>query len=209
LTKPLIGGGWSATAAAARADLVAALAARAQAVRVGDGTEPDVELGPINNKPQFDRVCELVRDALAHAAVVAAGGGPLDRPGYFFAPTILTRVADGTRIVDDEQFGPALPVLAYRDPDEAVERANATRYGLTASVWSPDIDRASDIAARLDCGQVTVNIYGGAIRPDLPFGGHKSSGLGVENGPWGLHGFTDVQVLSHPARQPAHHEHTR
>jgi acyl-CoA reductase-like NAD-dependent aldehyde dehydrogenase len=181
--------------------LVAALVARAKAARVGDGTQPDVQLGPINNQPQFDRVSELVGDALTHGAVVAAGGSPLDRPGYFFAPTILTGVVDGTRIVDEEQFGPALPVIPYRDLGEAIERANGTTYGLTASVWSPDIDRAWGIASRLDCGQVTVNVHA-AIRPDLPLSGHKWSGLGVENGPWGLQGFTDLQVLARPARTP-------
>jgi acyl-CoA reductase-like NAD-dependent aldehyde dehydrogenase len=184
------------------ADLVAALVARAQAVRVGDGGQPDIQLGPINNRPQFDRVGELVRDALAHGAVAAAGGGPLDRPGYFFAPTILTGAAEGTRIVDEEQFGPAVPVIPYRDVDEVVERANGTTYGLTASVWSTDLDHAADIASKLDCGQVSVNVHAGAIRPDVPFGGHKWSGLGVENGPWGLHGFTDLHVLARPARQP-------
>lgn len=182
------------------AGLVAALAARAQAVRVGDGTEPGVQLGPINNKPQFDRVRELVGDALAHGAVAAAGGKPLDRPGYFFAPTILTGVTDGIRIVDEEQFGPALPVISYRDLDDVIDRANASEYGLTASVWSPDLDRASSVASQLDCGQVSVNVHGGAVRPDLPFGGHKWSGLGVENGPWGLYGFTELQVLARPAR---------
>ncbi|MFF3373739.1 aldehyde dehydrogenase family protein [Streptomyces sp. NPDC002680] len=183
------------------ADLVAALAARAQAVRVGDGAEPDVQLGPLNNKPQFDRVRDLVGDALAHGAVAAAGGKPLDRPGYFFEPTILTGVTDGSRIVDEEQFGPALPVVSYNDLDDVIERANASEFGLTASVWSPDLDRASSVAARLDCGQVSVNVHGGAVRPDLPFGGHKWSGIGVENGPWGLHGFTELQVLARPARQ--------
>jgi acyl-CoA reductase-like NAD-dependent aldehyde dehydrogenase len=182
------------------ADLLAALAARATAVHVGDGMDSGVQLGPINNRPQFERVSELVEDALAHGAVAVAGGKPLDRPGYFFAPTILTDVEDGMRIVDEEQFGPALPVVPYRDLDDAVERANAGDYGLTASVWSPDLDRAADVASRLDCGQVSVNIHGGAVRPELPFSGHKWSGVGVENGPWGLHGFTELQVLARPAK---------
>jgi acyl-CoA reductase-like NAD-dependent aldehyde dehydrogenase len=107
-------------------------------------------------------------------------------------------VTDGTRIVDEEQFGPALPVIPYRDLNDAVERANATTYGLTASVWSTDLDRAADIASRLDCGQVSVNDHADAVGPDLPFSGHKWSGLGVENGLWGLHGFTDLQVLARP-----------
>jgi acyl-CoA reductase-like NAD-dependent aldehyde dehydrogenase len=146
-------------------------------------------------------VSELVQDALAHGAVAIAGGKPLDRSGYFFAPTIITDVDDGMRIVDEEQFGPALPIVSYRDLDDVVERANAGDYGLTASVWSPDLDRATDVASRLDCGQVSVNIHGGATGPELPFGGHKWSGIGVENGRWGLHGFTELQALARPAHR--------
>ncbi|GAA2635104.1 aldehyde dehydrogenase family protein [Actinomadura fulvescens] len=181
------------------AELVEALAERARTARVGNGFD-DVQLGPIANRPQFDRVSELVTDAVAHGAVAAAGGRALDRPGYFFAPTILTGVADGIRIVDEEQFGPALPVIAYRDLDDVIDRANDTPYGLTASVWTNDIARAADVASRLECGQVTVNAHGNGLRPDLPFGGHKQSGIGVTNGPWGLHRFTEIQVLTAPAR---------
>jgi acyl-CoA reductase-like NAD-dependent aldehyde dehydrogenase len=175
-------------------DLVEALAERARRTRVGPGTEPGVQLGPIQNRPQFDRVGELVADALANGAHAAAGGRPMDRDGYFFEPTILTGVAEGTRIVDEEQFGPAVPVIAYRDLDDAVARANNTKYGLSGSVWSPDTDRAADVAARLDCGTAFVNDHL-TLQPYLPFGGHKWSGMGVENGPWGLHEFTALQVL--------------
>lgn len=181
-------------------EVVEALAVRARAARVDAGTVEGAQLGPINNRPQYERVAELVADALDQGAVAAAGGAPIDRPGYFYQPTILAGLTDGTRIVDEEQFGPALPVIAYRDLDDAVVRANSTAYGLTASVWSPDLDRAVEVAAQLDCGQVSVNVHGGGVRPDLPFGGHKHSGLGVENGPWGLHGFTELQVLTRPAK---------
>lgn len=181
-----------------RDELVEALVCCAREVIVGDPTEPGTLLGPINNRPQFDRVSALVANALANGAVAAAGGAPLDRPGYFFAPTILTGAQDGTRIVDEEQFGPVLPVVGYQEVDDAVERANRGNYGLTASVWSADVERATEVAARLDCGQATVNAHGSAIRPDLPFGGHKWSGIGVENGPWGLYGFTELQVIARP-----------
>ncbi|MFI9837590.1 aldehyde dehydrogenase family protein [Nonomuraea sp. NPDC051941] len=176
-------------------DLVEALAVRARSVRVGAGTADGAQLGPINNRPQYERVAALVGDALEHGAVAAAGGRPIDRPGYFYQPTVLSGATDGTRVVDEEQFGPALPVIAYRDLGQAVERANGTAYGLTASVWSPDLDRAARVAAELDCGQVSINAHGRGVRPDLPFGGHKWSGLGVENGPWGLYGYTELQVL--------------
>lgn len=175
-------------------DVVEALAERARKVRVGPGTEDGVQLGPIQNQPQFDRVRGLVADALGRGARAAAGGRPMDRDGYFFEPTILTGATEGTAIVDEEQFGPAVPVLAYRDLDDAVRRANNTHYGLSGSVWSPDAERAAAVAARLDCGTAFVNDHL-TLEPHIPFGGAKWSGLGVENGPWGLAEFTALQVI--------------
>ena len=99
----------------------------------------------------------------------------MDRPGYFFEPTILTGLSDGTRIVDEEQFGPALPVISYRDVDDVVERANATHFGLSGSVWGADTDRAAEVAGRLECGTAWVNTHL-ALAPQQPFGGFKWSG---------------------------------
>ena len=180
-------------------DLVDALAAKARAAKVDDGMAEGTDLGPINNKPQFERVSELVSDALSNGATAVAGGGPLDRPGYFFAPTVLTGVSDGTRIVDEEQFGPALPVIPYRDVDDALARANATTFGLGGSVWSADPDRAADVAERLETGTAWVNTHA-ALAPHQPFGGAKWSGIGVENGSWGLLGYTEIQVV-HRSKQ--------
>ncbi|MFI0449844.1 aldehyde dehydrogenase family protein [Actinomadura sp. 6N118] len=176
------------------ADVVDALAAKARSVKVGNGLAEDVQYGPINNKPQYDRVSELVAEALAKGARAAAGGKPIDGPGYFFEPTILADLADGSRIVDEEQFGPALPIVKYTDLDEAVARANGTHFGLSGSVWGADADRASEVASRLECGTAWVNTHL-ALGPHQPFGGFKWSGVGVENGPWGLYGFTELQVI--------------
>ncbi len=175
-------------------DVVDALASHASAAAVGDGTDPATKLGPINNAPQYERVKELVADAIAGGARAVTGGHPMDRPGYFFEPTILADVSDGTRIVDEEQFGPALPVISYRDVDDALDRANGTHFGLSGSVWSADPDRAAEIAGRLECGTAWVNTHL-ALGPQQPFGGCKWSGIGVENGPWGLSEFTEVQAL--------------
>jgi len=175
-------------------DVVDALATHARAAKVGPGTDPETQLGPINNRPQYERVSELVADALKGGARAAAGGKPIDSPGNFFEPTIIADISDGTRIVDEEQFGPALPVIPYRDLDDAVERANATHFGLSGSVWSGDADRAAEVAERLECGTAWVNTHL-ALAPHQPFGGAKWSGLGVENGTWGLYGFTELQVL--------------
>ncbi len=175
-------------------DMVEALAEKARSVKVGNGLEEDVQYGPINNRPQYERVSELVADALKNGARAAAGGGPMDGPGYFFQPTILADVTEGVRIVDEEQFGPALPVLRYRDVDDAVARANATHFGLSGSVWGADADRAAAVAERLECGTAWVNTHL-ALAPHQPFGGFKWSGIGVENGTWGLTGFTEIQVV--------------
>lgn len=183
------------------AELVEALAALAKSTKVDEGTAKGALLGPINNKPQFERLSELVSDAVTHGARVAAGGKRIDRPGYFFAPTILDDISDGVRIVDEEQFGPALPVMSFTDEADAIARANGSHYGLTASVWSEDSDRASRIAAEIDSGQVSINSHLGAIAPNLPFGGHKWSGIGVENGQWGLYAFTEIQVIASPPRK--------
>ena len=176
------------------ADLVEALAEVARRVRVGDPTDGATQLGSLATRPQFERVSELVEHALAHGATAVAGGVALDGDGLFFAPTILTGADDGLRIVDEEQFGPALPVLPFTDEADAVRRANATGFGLGASVWSADLERGAALARQLDAGTTWVNTHA-SLSPDAPFGGLKWSGLGVENGPWGLHAYTDIQVL--------------
>jgi acyl-CoA reductase-like NAD-dependent aldehyde dehydrogenase len=181
-------------------DVVEGLAAQAKAVKVGEGTEEGVKLGPINNAPQFERVKELVADALSHGATAVTGGKAIDRPGYFFEPTILSGMSDGSRIVDEEQFGPALPVVSYRDLGDAVDRANATHFGLSGSVWGADAGRAAEVAAQLECGTAWVNTHL-ALAPQQPFGGFKWSGIGVENGPWGLAEFTELQVV-HRSKRP-------
>ena len=174
--------------------VVDALAAHAKSTKVGDGSASDSKLGPINNAPQFERVKELVADAIAGGATAVTGGHAMERPGYFFEPTILTDVTDDVRIVAEEQFGPALPVLAYTSLDDALERANATHFGLSGSVWSADPERAASVAAKLECGTAWINTHL-ALGPSQPFGGAKWSGIGVENGPWGLSEFSEVQAV--------------
>jgi len=171
------------------------LSSLAGSVRMGDGLEDGVELGPLNNLPQLERVEELVEDARSSGARIVCGGSRRDGGGFFYAPTIVGGVGEGIRLVDEEQFGPALPVLPYSDVDEAVERANATQYGLSGSVWSADADRAAEVAGRLECGTAWANQHL-AIMPFLPFGGAKWSGIGVENGPWGLLGYTEIQTVN-------------
>jgi acyl-CoA reductase-like NAD-dependent aldehyde dehydrogenase len=115
-------------------------------------------------------------------------------PGYFFPNTIVAGLSDGTRLVDEEQFGPILPVIEYSDVDEVIERANRSPFGLGGSVWSSDLDKATRLAGRLDCGTAWVNDHA-AIQPNAPFGGVKQSGYGVEFGRYGLEEYTSIQTV--------------
>ncbi|WP_326750802.1 aldehyde dehydrogenase family protein [Streptomyces hirsutus] len=168
-------------------EVVEALAQRAKTAVVGPGLDPGSQLGPVNNAPQLARVERYTNQALADGARVAAGGCRLDRPGYFFAPTILADVPAGSPVVTEEQFGPVLPVLPYGSLDEVVEAANSTAFGLGGSVWGTDLDRAETVADRLECGTAWINHHA-ELSLAQPFAGIKESGVGVAGGPWGLYG---------------------
>ena len=172
---------------------VDALAAIADKAVVGAGSDPATQLGPLNNRAQRDRVAELVDDAVRSGARIATDSSMFDSPGYFHRPTILADVPDNARIVAEEQFGPALPILGYDSLDEAITRANSTEFGLGGSVWGSDIERAQKVADRLECGTAWINTHA-APSPRSPFTGVKDSGLGVENGPWGLDSYTQLHT---------------
>ncbi len=169
------------------------LVAYARGVSVGDGTKEGTALGPMQNRMQFDKVSRLVADAKTRGRVLI-GGEPGE--GLFFPPTIIADLEDGVPLVDEEQFGPALPVIKYRDIDDAIQRANDSPWGLGGSIWSKDIQKARGLALRLETGSAWVNKHV-AIQPDAPFGGVKGSGLGTEFGEEGLQEYTDIQVLSY------------
>ncbi|MFJ8847107.1 aldehyde dehydrogenase family protein [Streptomyces cyaneofuscatus] len=177
--------------------VVEALAERAKTVVVGAGLDPGTELGPLNNAAQLARVERCTDRALADGARAVAGGHRLDRPGYFYAPTILADVPPDSRVVTEEQFGPVLPVLPYRSLDEAVEAANATRFGLGGSVWGTDLDRAGAVADRLECGTAWINHHA-ELSLAQPFAGIKDSGVGVAGGAWGLYGNLRPFVVHRP-----------
>jgi acyl-CoA reductase-like NAD-dependent aldehyde dehydrogenase len=145
----------------------------------------------------------LIEDAAARGATVASGGERIAGPGYFFQPTIVADAAEGMQLVDEEQFGPVLPVIKCADLDDAIRRANATEYALGASVWTADPEAAHDAAERLEAGTVWINTHRITIGPAQPLGGWKWSGIGVENGPWGLESFTQLQAVLEQKLEPA------
>ncbi|MCH7630256.1 MAG: aldehyde dehydrogenase family protein, partial [Proteobacteria bacterium] len=174
--------------------MAAELARLAEAAIVGDGLEQGTQIGPIQNAMQFEKVKGFLEDA-ARDGTIIAGGKAMERAGYFIAPTIVRDVTDGHRIVDEEQFGPILPLVKFDDVEDVIARANASDYGLGGSVWSKDVERAADIASRIESGQVWVNQHI-AIGPHIPMAGFKQSGLGVEQAEEGLAEYTQMQVVN-------------
>lgn len=161
---------------------------------VGDGLMQGTQLGPLQNRMQYEKVKELLDDAKQHGKVIA-GGTVDDKPGYFIRPTIVRDITDGTRLVDEEQFGPVLPVIKFKDADDAIERANASPWGLGGSIWATDTKRAYALANKMDSGTVWVNKHAD-LAPNIPFGGSKLSGLGTELGEEGLAEFTQLKVIN-------------
>jgi acyl-CoA reductase-like NAD-dependent aldehyde dehydrogenase len=173
-----------------------ALADFAKKIPVGDGMDENSVLGPVQNAMQFEKVRDLVEDAKANGAHVLLGGEEPQQDGYFYPVTLLADATDGMRIVDEEQFGPVLPIIRYSDVEEAIELANRSSMGLGGSVWSADTDAAAALAMRLESGSAWINGHGG-LNPNAPFGGVKQSGVGTEFGVEGLKEFTTIQTIHH------------
>ena len=174
-------------------EMCAALAGIASSVKTGPASEsPD--FGPVQNKMQYDRVCELAEAAKADGATFLTGGEPMSGPGYFFPVTIVRDIPEDSRLVQEEPFGPILPVISFSDTEDALARANAVSVGLGGSVWSGDVEKAQALASRLECGTAWVNNHA-MIQPDAPFGGVKQSGVGVEFGRYGLVEYTNIQTM--------------
>jgi acyl-CoA reductase-like NAD-dependent aldehyde dehydrogenase len=174
---------------------VAALTGFAANIKTGDGMEEDSVLGPLQNERQFKRVIELVEDAKANGGTCVTGGEPTGGPNYFYPVTFVTGISDGVRLVDEEQFGPVLPIITYTDLDDAIARANGTEFGLDASVWGSDAAECARVAAQLEAGTVYINKHA-EIAPHVPFGGIKCSGLGVEFAEEGLSAYTSIKIIN-------------
>jgi acyl-CoA reductase-like NAD-dependent aldehyde dehydrogenase len=170
------------------------LAKLADATVVDDGLKQGAQMGPIQNKAQYEKVLGYIEDAKKRGKVLT-GGAATDKPGYFIRPTIVRDIPDDAPLVKEEQFGPVLPVLKYADIDEAIARANDSEYGLAGSVWSKDENRAVDVAMKVNSGTIWVNKWGD-MDPEVPFGGSKQSGMGTEYALDGVKEYTQRKVIN-------------
>ncbi len=174
--------------------LVDAIAKLADATVVDDGLSQGAEVGPVQNKMQFEKLKEFLEDARATGKIVA-GGEVVERDGYFIRPTIVRDAPQDSKIVKEEQFGPILPIIAYDDLDEAIKAVNDSEYGLGGSVWSSNVERAAEVAMKIDSGSVWVNKHLD-LQFDVPFGGAKQSGMGREQGQEGLEEYTQAKIVN-------------
>lgn len=180
-------------------DLLSRIRTLVEEIRVGDGLDPATGMGPLHSAPARDRVARLVDDARQEGARILAGGGvpPEAGPGYFYAPTLIDGASPGSPLFCEEVFGPVLPVAPFGDLDEAIDLANASPFGLGASVWTRDLTTARRAADRLDVGMVWINRHM-VVPPEVPFGGRKESGYNRENGIQALDAWTETKTVLVP-----------
>jgi acyl-CoA reductase-like NAD-dependent aldehyde dehydrogenase len=183
-------------------EVCAELAKIADAAVIGNGLDQGVQFGPVQNRMQFEKVKAILEEARAQGRVIG-GGKPHQGPGYFIHPTVVSGLPDSARLVCEEQFGPVMPVLKYSSIDEVIARANSSEYGLGATVWSASTERALQVAQKLEAGTVWINKHLD-LPPEVPYGGVKQSGFGVELGQQGLEEYTQMRILN-VAKQGAQH----
>ena len=176
-------------------DFTAKLTAKMSALKVGDGTDPSVDVGPLVNADTRDKVAAFVADAVAKGAKVECGGTIPNGVGFYYPPTVLTNVPENAECVSDEIFGPVAALQTFTDQEDVIRRANDTEYGLVAYVFSENMKRAMQVCERLEYGMVGLN-RGLVSDPAAPFGGVKQSGLGREGGHEGMLEFMETQYIS-------------
>ncbi len=169
---------------------------RAAETVVGNGFETGVEMGPLANERRPAALAELVEDAVARGAELMTGGARPDGKGYFFEPTVLAKVPDDARVMQEEPFGPLAVINPVASLDEGIEKANSVPYGLAAYGFTNRADYADRLVEGLEAGNVSINTLEASL-PETPFGGVKSSGYGREGGTEGLHNYMIVKNISH------------
>jgi succinate-semialdehyde dehydrogenase/glutarate-semialdehyde dehydrogenase len=171
------------------------LAERMGSLRVGRGTEPETDVGPLIDQPQRTKVAELVADAQRRGARVLLGGEPIDGRGYFYAPTVLAGVSEDARLLREEIFGPVAPIATFSTDEEALEAANRTEFGLVSYLYTRDLARAFRICEGIESGMVGLN-QGMVSNPAAPFGGVKQSGFGREGGFEGIGEYLETKYVA-------------
>ena len=174
-------------------DVCDKIAIIAKTAKIGSGLDEDTKIGPVQNPMQIEKVKGFL-DIAARDGTVIAGGNVMDAQGYFIEPTIVRDIDPNSDLVEEEQFGPVLPILPYDDLESVISTVNNSEYGLGSSVWSADTTKATEVALQLDAGSIWVNRHG-YIDPAAPFAGAKQSGIGIEMGMEGLKEFTQMQLL--------------
>jgi succinate-semialdehyde dehydrogenase/glutarate-semialdehyde dehydrogenase len=177
------------------AEFTEKLAKKMGAMKVGRGTEDGVEVGPLIDATQREKVAELVEDATGKGADVVVGGSAGDGPGYFYEPTVLGGVPEGARLLKEEIFGPVAPVIGFSDEEQAIAAANDTEFGLVSYLYTNDIKRAFRVSEKLETGMIGLN-QGLVSNPAAPFGGVKASGFGREGGAEGIHEYLEIKYLA-------------
>jgi len=176
-------------------ELVERIVRRASTIKLGDPRDPATEMGPVSNRPQYEKVLSHFDSAREQGATIAYGGEPdADLGGLFVKPTVLTGVTPDMRAAAEEIFGPVLAVSTFTDEDEAIAAANGTEFGLAGAVWTRDVTRAHRVAGQLQAGTIWINAYR-AVAPNVPFGGIGASGIGRENGIDAVKDFTETKAI--------------
>ncbi len=171
------------------------LAERMGALKVGRGTESDVDVGPLIDEKQREKVSELVSDAVQRGARTLVGGARVDGPGYFYEPTVLADVSNDARLLEEEIFGPVAPVVKFSSDADAIEAANRTQYGLVAYVYTRDLERAFRVCEGIETGMIGLN-QGVVSNAAAPFGGVKQSGFGREGGFEGINEYLETKYVA-------------
>jgi len=165
-------------------------------IKVGDGLEAGTEMGPLAHERRVPAMSAFIDDAKKHGAKVVVGGGPLDRKGFFFAPTVVTDLPDSAMLMTEEPFGPVAPVVRFKDTDEVLRRANSLPFGLSSYVFTNSLKTATKVSNGLEAGMVNINHFGSALA-ETPFGGIKDSGIGSEGGTETFEGYLVTKFITH------------
>lgn len=175
---------------------LAAFTAALKSVKVGNGLEKDVEMGPLAHERRVPTMSKFVEDARKHGGKVVLGGEPIGGPGNFFSPTILTDVPDDSMVMTEEPFGPIAPIVRFKEAEEVIKRANSLPFGLSSYLFTNSLQTATRVSNALEAGMVNINHFGSAL-PETPFGGIKDSGIGSEGGTETFDGYLVTKFITH------------